>query len=66
MTEEEILDAVEKIRASSGDSEEAHGLEDCLLFRFIHHVATVGPPELAALARQVLGVEAIKYDRWYA
>jgi hypothetical protein len=64
------IDYVKKIVAdiegAKGDDETAHGIEDGLRHEFIEFIANSGPPDLAAMAREVLKSGHIEFCRWCA
>jgi hypothetical protein len=68
MTTKEITQRIEDIKASSGDNEEAHGLEDKLREDFILYVSTLTnlSPFLAEKAELVLTTNLIDFERWRA
>jgi hypothetical protein len=51
--------------AADGNCPEAHLMEDQLHLDFIAHIARTGPPDLAAMAKEILKSVDIKFDRWY-
>lgn len=63
MTLEEIEARLEDIERSAKDSEMAHGLEDDLYIDFVQHVAQMGPPELAEMAKAVLRSQQLDFPR---
>lgn len=63
---EYVKQQVAKIEAMKGDDEAAHSAEDGLRAEFIALVSEVGPPELAAMAREVLKTDEIGFCRWCA
>lgn len=67
MTTAEIKDCIRDIADThAGDDESQHSLEDSLHKEFIQHVAEVGPPELAAMAKLVLTTSDMQFARWCA
>lgn len=67
MTTEEIQKRLDDIRASSGDSEIAHGMDDRLRADFIKYIATFDSlPSLAAKARMILTTDDMQFERWTA
>lgn len=69
MTIEEIRKQVREIKKMSGDPEVAHAREDSLMSDFIRFVANGGPgisDEVAKMARKVLTVKEINFQRYYA
>lgn len=61
-----IKQRVADIEAMKASDDAAHRAEDQLWIDFISFVATSGPPELAALAREVLRTDDIDFSRWYS
>jgi hypothetical protein len=61
----EALQRVERIRASRGDDEAAHSMEDGLYREFITEVALSDHP-LAGVAKIVLTTQDIEFSRWCA
>jgi len=64
MNIKDIKKAIKSIE-DSNDPEVKHGIEDNLYIDFIKHVADSGG-ELADLAKEVLKVDEMQFDRWYA
>jgi len=61
-----IKQKVNNIREIRGDAEGAHSYEDDLYSEFISHVAESGSQEFAAMAKEVLKTQEIKFPRWCA
>lgn len=70
MTPEQALHQVEKIRASAGDDEVAHGLEDDLYQAFVASIANTSPDQilgdLVETASIILTTGDVPFSRWCA
>lgn len=66
MNIEQIKAEVAHIESIKWDDEVAHSLEDNLHLKFIGFVAQSGPPELAAMALEVLKTKDMDFARWCA
>lgn len=62
MDAEDIRAAVEQIKMLNDDQVQ-HGLEDELHEKFIEFIAEHGPPELQAMAKEVLKTKEISFNR---
>lgn len=65
MNAEGVRRAVEDIRASAGDPEAAHGMQDKLFSEVLRAVAN-GHPDARELAAAALIAREIEFPRWYA
>jgi hypothetical protein len=63
MNLEYIKQEAAAIAAMSEDAEMAHATEDQLRADFIAHVAEIGTPELAEMAREVLKTDPLDFPR---
>ena len=67
MTEAELRDRVEKLRANHADCETAHGEEDDIYKDVLHAIARgEAYPDAATLASIALEVSDFGFDGWYA
>lgn len=59
----ELLDVVRKY---SHNLEVAHSLEDDAYLEFIQHVANSGDSKLAPVAKVLLEINKLDFERWYS
>lgn len=65
LTEQDVLEQVERWKANLGDNEHDHAGEDRLYLRVLRAVAA-GAAHPDRLAAAVLMMDEVEYDRWYA
>jgi hypothetical protein len=66
MTIAQIQERIQDIKATAGDDEMAHSLEDVLREDFIRYVSTYEDESLAVAARLVLSTSEMDFHRWCA
>ena len=63
----DVMDSVDRITASAGDDEAAHGMEDDLWERVLDYVAHHSTDPLAqAMCRAALTTRGVSFARWCA
>lgn len=61
-----VVDRVERIRASVGDDERAHSMEDALYTDLLRAIAAGLCEDPAACAKAALTTQTFGFARWYA
>jgi hypothetical protein len=68
MTIEELIELLDKLRATAGDPEAAHGLEDEIWEKTLMHIAfnCSDGDEMSLWAHRALETKDVEFSRWRA